>query len=623
MPEATPPAGATCDDGRLHPRFRLPSPLADILDKVDSAKDSFPSEMYATQLEQVLAKWTRALLASPADLTAIRECLRAALTASPLDAPARRQLRKEADFEIEHRAFAKAVPFEPGAFIQQLGKYLEVETGAKLLVAEFKLTEINLLSSSPLHASTQVRYDLVASGNGYHRQEKIGFWNIDWQLSAPGEWSITRWEFTEETFSRAAAPWFTDISQQALGGNPSYGDQLVPGTDHWRTILDAACGIDVYGNYGIAVGDIDNDGFDDLYVCQPSGLPNRLYRNKGNGTFEDVTETAGVGVIDSSPSALFADIDNDGRQDLIVVREAGPLLFRNQGHGTFKLKPDAFKFAHEPQGSFTAAALADYDRDGWLDIYFCLYSYYQGPNRYRYPLPYFDAENGPPNFFLKNKRDGTFQDVTNQSQLSQNNDRYSFASGWCDYNQDGWPDLFVANDFGKKNLYRNNGDGTFTDRAREAGVEDVGAGMSTCWLDYDNDGQMDLYVADMWTAAGQRITTQPDFKKDAAQNVRQLFRKHAMGNSVFRNNSDEKFNDATRAAGVRYGGWAWASDSWDFDHDCYPDLYIANGMISGPHRNDLSSFFWRQVVSRSPVDRKPSTAYEDGWGAINELIRSD
>jgi tetratricopeptide (TPR) repeat protein len=613
----------TCVDGRFHPHYRLPSPLEGILDKVDPARDAFPAEIYGAQIERVLATWTRGFLASSPDLSVIRNCCASSIMASPPGAATPKELRKETEFYIERRTFGPPVSFEREVFIHKLAEYLGFESGVKLLQAEFKLVEISRHSSTPAGASTRVRYDLVGAGQAYHRQEKIGFWNIDWQRSDAGDWAVTRWEFTEETLSRAAEPLFADISDRVLGGCSSYRQQLLPGTDHWRTVLDAASGIDVYGNYGITAGDIDNDAFDDLYVCEPSGLPNRLYRNTGKGTFEDVTERAGVGVIDSTPSALFADINNDGYQDLIVVREAGPLLFLNRGDGTFKVKPDAFHFSHQLQGSFTAAALADYDRDGWLDIYFCLYSYYQGPNRYRYPLPYFDAENGPPNFFLKNNRDGTFRDVTDSSGLNKRNNRYSFACGWCDYNQDGWPDLFVANDFGKKNLYRNNGDGTFTDVSPEVGVEDAGAGMSVCWFDYDNDGKMDVYIANMWTAAGQRITMQPDFKKNAPENARRLFRKHSMGNSLFRQSSEAKFEDATFAAGAGYGGWAWSSDSWDFDHDGYADLYIANGMISGLNRSDLSSFFWRQVVSRSPVEQKPSTSYEDGWGAINELIRAD
>ena len=113
---------------------------------------------------------------------------------------------------------------------------------------------------------------------------------------------------------------------------------------------------------------------------------------------------------------------------------------------------------------------------------------------------------------MRNNRDGTFRDVTAESGLNQNNTRYSFCCGWDDYNRDGWPDLYVVNDFGRKNLYRNNGDGTFTDVAQQAGVEDAGAGMSVCWFDYNNDGSRDLYVANMWTAAGERISMQPNFK---------------------------------------------------------------------------------------------------------------
>ena len=139
------------------------------------------------------------------------------------------------------------------------------------------------------------------------------------------------------------------------------------------------------------------------------GLPNRLYRNRGDGTFEDVTEAAGVGVLDGTACALFADFENKGVQDLLVVCGSGPLLFVNQGNGKFSLKRDAFQFARPPQGTFTHAAVADYDRDGRLDIYFCLYSYYLGLDQYHYPVPYFDARNGPPNFLLHNEGNATFR----------------------------------------------------------------------------------------------------------------------------------------------------------------------------------------------------------------------
>src|SRR5258708_464974 len=228
---------------------------------------------------------------------------------------------------------------------------------------------------------------------------------------------------------------------------------------------------------------------------------------------------------------------------------------------------------------------------------------------------------------MRNNRDGTFRDVTAESGLNQNNTRYSFCCGWSDYNRDGWPDLFVVNDFGRKNLYRNNGDGTFTDVAPQAGVEDVGAGMSVCWLDFDNDGAEDLYVADMWSAAGERISAQETFKKDSPGEVRALYRKHAMGNSIFRNtgfrNRGTAFEDTTNSAGVGMGRWSWSSDAFDFDHDGFPDLYIANGMVSGTLRPDLNSFFWRQVVANPPDQAKPSHDYEQGWSAINELIRAD
>jgi len=315
-------------------------------------------------------------------------------------------------------------------------------------------------------------------------------------------------------------------------------------------------------------------------------------------------------------------------QDLLVVCGSGPLLFLNQGNGKFSLKRDAFQFAQPPQGTFTHAAVADYDGDGRLDIYFCLYTYYMGLDQYHYPAPYFDARNGPPNFLFHNAGNATFVDRTQAAGLNVDNDRFSFACAWGDYNSDGFPDLYVANDFGRNNLYRNNGDGTFACVSAEAGVEDVGAGMSASWFDFDNDGKPDLYSAAMWAGAGLRVSQHERFHEKDPENIRALYRQHARGNSLYRNLGNGKFQNASSAAGVDMGRWAWCSDAWDFDHDGFSDLYIANGYISTPEASerasvDLSSFFWRQLVAKSPQNQTPSLKYERGWNAINELIRSD
>lgn len=597
------------------PHYRSPSPLQNILEKVDPAKDIFPSEVAAADLNRILLTWRKALMSPKPDWNVFANSFAARFKGCALT-PAQRAIRRhDAALQILDLTFNPALVLSGSDFLNALSTHFR---DAQFLWAEFKITAIDQAAGV---TKAHIRYDLVDTAAGYHRQQRVGWIDLTWTQSVAGTWKVTEWRLLNETCSRSLAPLFEEITKKTLGENASFREQLARGTDYWRTVLDGACGIDIYGNFGVAAGDIDNDGWDDLYVCQPSGLPNRLYHNRGDGTFEDVTDRAGVGVIDSSPSALFADVDNDGHQDLIVVRGTGPLLFLNQGDGTFRLKQDAFHFAQKARGTFTGAALADYDRDGWLDIYFCLYSYYQGPDRYKYPVPYDDAENGPPNFFFRNNRDGTFTDVTRQTHLDRNNNRFSFACGWCDYDGDGWPDLYVANDFGKKNLYHNNGDGTFTDVAQEAGVIDTGAGMSVCWLDYDNDGKQDLYVADMWTAAGLRLTHLNRFMPNAPENVRSLYQKHAMGNSLFHNKG--KFQNATAASGSGMGRWAWSSDAWDFDHDGFPDIYIANGMISGPNTAELSSFFWRQVVARSPLGNIPTDSYQQGWNAINELIRSD
>ncbi len=576
---------------------------------------------------------------SPQDMHVVENALASGFSASSLRPDESRLIRSAAALEIRRNKFTSLIPLRRDAFLEELRSAMS--SFSRLATAEFQVVSIDLAGfesargnvgdasaqRGPAGLRTRVRYELVGSGQDCYREHRVGYWDLEWKATSAGEFRLKNWRSLEETQSRASGPIFVDIAAQALGGNSSYSSQLLRGVDYWRTALDGACGIDIYGHNGVAVGDIDGDGFDDLYVCQPAGLPNRLYRNRGNGTFEDITEGSEVGILENTACALFADFDNDGRQDLIVVRTSGPLLFVNEGNGKFRQKPDAFRFANPPQGTFTGAAVADYDRDGWLDVYFCLYIYYQGTDQYRYPSPYFDAENGPPNFMMRNNRDGTFHDVTAQSGLDRNNTRYSFCCGWSDYNRDGWPDLYVVNDFGRKNLYHNNGDGTFTDVAPQAAVEDIGAGMSVCWFDYDNDGADDLYVADMWSAAGMRVSMQEVFQKGMPEDVRALYRKHARGNSLFRNNKDGTLQDTSASAGVEMGRWSWSSDAWDFDHDGFPDLYVANGMISGPTRpsqsEDLNSFFWRQVVANSPAEAKSALDYEHGWNALNELIRAD
>ena len=619
-------------DFHLHPHYQGTREIDEVLKYVRPGLDGFITEKYHDDVAAILSDWTADLLASPQNTNALRKALAEKFLATSPTPMLSEFTRPDSFLKVSHLKFSDNAALPSDTFLQEWRSSLGVF--GKLLTVEFQVTAVraepSLSPATTALLKTSVRYELVGTGTGFFREQRIGNWLLGWEMLADGL-RLRDWKIIDETRGRSLVPVFEDVAPQAFAGNASFAQQLRPGTDYWRTVLDGACGIDLYGHNGVSVGDIHGNGFDDLYICQPAGLPNRLYRNRGDGTFDDITANSGVGLLDNTACALFADVDNDGHQDLIVVRATGPLLFMNQGDGKFRQKPDAFQFANPPQGTFTGAAIADYDRDGWLDIYFCLYAYYQGTDQYRYPCPYFAAENGPPNFMMRNQRNATFRDVTRESGLHVNNSRFSFCCAWGDSNGNLWPDLYVANDFGRKNLYRNNGDGTFTDIAAEAGVEDVGAGMSVAWRDFDGDGKPDLYVADMWTAAGGRIAEQDVFQQNASAGTRALYRKHAMGNSLFRHSGADSFTDDTASSGTAIGRWAWSSDAWDFDHDGFPDIYVANGMVSGPGsdpgsdtgREDLNGFFWRQVVANSPDNSRPTRAYELGWNAINELLRSD
>jgi Tfp pilus assembly protein PilF/peroxiredoxin len=612
-------------DFRLTPHYPAKSPLDDVLSRVIPGTDEYVSEKYVFEIMRLLGAWSQSLKALPPSLGVMAKFLDAAIEANSLVPTREKTLRSVNGIEVLRRQFSSSVVAGRERFLEEIKSYLA--SMLRVETAEFEIVGIKEIADAPATLRVDIRYDFVGTRTDRGREERIGLWRTEWNQDESNAWRALRWEATEESLSRARQPVFIDITSQTFGQTDSYKNQLAHGVDYWRTVLDGACGIDVYGNNGLALGDFDGDGLDDMYVCQPPGLPNRLYRNRGDGTFEDVTERSGVGVLDGTACAVFADFENKGLQDLLVVCGSGPLLFLNQGNGRFSLKRDAFQFAQPPQGTFTHAAIADYDSDGRLDIYFCLYTYYLGLDQYHYPTPYFDARNGPPNFLFHNEGNASFLDRTEAAGLNVDNDRFSFACAWGDYNSDGFPDIYVSNDFGRNNLYRNNGDGKFTCVSTEAGVEDVGAGMSASWFDFDNDGKLDIHSAAMWSGAGIRVSQQDRFHEKEPEDIRALYHQHARGNALYRNEGNGKFQNVSTQAGVEMGRWAWCSDAWDFDHDGYSDLYIANGYITGTEnseraRADLASFFWRQLVAKSPPNQTPSLQYEQGWNAINELIRS-
>jgi Tfp pilus assembly protein PilF/peroxiredoxin len=602
-----------------HARLRPPASLASILEQVAPGHDDFPEERAAAEIGERLAELSRLLraggtpsleplLAPDFKGSRLRPLETATVTTGALEVT--RSSRMSEESVLDRAAFAG----ELEALTQGMDQ---------VRVAEFLVTRIE--SPAADKARTQVRFDLVGSGAAAYRTERVGHFVIDWRRDAGAGWRAAGWRALDEQQSRAAQTVFREVTEAALGANDSFRRQLSTALDPWLATLDAVFMMVSMGHHGVSAGDADGDGRDDLFVAQPAGLPDRLFRNKGDGTFEDVTEQAGLMVLDETSQALFADVDNDGDQDLIlVVTGSGLLLFRNDGKGHFSLDPDAFhlKLAGTPM----SIAMADYDRDGFLDIYLCNYSYFIGASEDKggSPNPYHDAQNGPPNLLLHNEGGKRFVDATAGSGLDQANDRFSFAAAWADYDEDGWPDLLVANDFGRKNLYHNEGlkDGkvTFRDMTAQAGVEDHGAGMSATWLDYDGDGRLDIYTGNMWSANGQRITHEPGFMPQAPAAIRELYRRHARGNSLFRNKGDGTFEDVTLGARAEMGRWAWSSDAVDFDRDGWPDLYVVNGMFTREPDEDLDAFFWRQVVARSPTTRVTGTPYEDAWRAINRLL---
>jgi enediyne biosynthesis protein E4 len=329
---------------------------------------------------------------------------------------------------------------------------------------------------------------------------------------------------------------------------------------------------------GLAVIDVDNDGWLDLFIVNGStleGFPpdrtptNHLYRNKGNGRFEDVTARAGVGASGWGQGACVGDYDNDGFDDLFVSYWGQNRLYRNRRDGTFEDVTRAAGLSNPRTRWGTGCAFLDSDRDGRLDIFVANYidldlatapTPESGLCRYKGV----QVACGPPglpggkNALYHNRGDGTFEDVSDKAGITAASGTYGLGVSTLDFNNDGWVDLYVANDSNPSALYRNNHDGTFTDIGIRAGCAfsqdgKPQAGMGVAIGDYDRNGTMDIFKTNF---AGDTST-------------------------LYANTGNGFCEDKTFAAGIGVNSrWlGWGDAFVDLDHDGWLDLFLTNGHV--------------------------------------------
>jgi hypothetical protein len=372
--------------------------------------------------------------------------------------------------------------------------------------------------------------------------------------------------------AKAAAPAnpianFTDVAEKAgLTIQEIFG-----GIDTKKYIIETT-------GTGVAIFDYDNDGWPDIFLVNGTrlGTPptgpaptNHLYRNNHDGTFSDVTAKAGLTATGWGQGVCVGDYDNDGWADLYITYYGKNRLYHNQG-GVFTEVAEKAGVAGSGKSWGTGCAFVDYDRDGRLDLIVANYVDFdlatapapgERPTCIWKGVPVMCGPRGLPgakNILYHNKGDGTFEDVTTKAHIDRTDGHYAFSVSTLDIDEDGWPDIFVACDSTPSILFHNNHDGTFTDVAVTAGAafnEDgrEQAGMGSTVADYNGDGHLDIFKT--------------NFSDDTS--------------TLYRNNGDGTFTDATSAAGLglytQYLGWG--TMFFDFDNDGWPDLILVNGHV--------------------------------------------
>ncbi|HUF63147.1 MAG TPA: VCBS repeat-containing protein [Verrucomicrobiales bacterium] len=561
-------------------------PLADAYSRIDPASDGWDTEAFTeAAVEQLgaLAEWLAGAEQAPPPLKLAPAFVTTAWYPEELTTDF-----EESGLRIRRSppgpAREAGLPEGPAGFSMAARAFRQAFAPDSLKV-KFKLYRVE-----PEERRVRTRIRVEAAGaardESHDKTQIVAEWDADWLREEYGLMlaAIDLLSFEESVYSGSSKTLFEDRTAAVFGATASYRDQLLHSADHWRARLSRDLGLDVVANHGLAMGDVNGDLLDDLYLCMEGGLPNRLYLRNPDGTLRDSSAESGADWLDYCASALIADFNNDGHRDLVVGQEWRLLFMENDGSGRFDL---AFGIGTAAQ-TFSLAA-ADYDGDGDLDLYACGYNASADTLRrgaMGEPMPYHDARNGGPNMLLRNDGNWEFTDVTRETGLEQNNDRYSFAAVWEDYDNDGDLDLYVANDYGRNNLYKQE-NGRFRDVASALGVEDMSSGMSVTWGDYNRDGWMDLYVSNMFSAAGNRITYQRQFKTGEEESVREVFQRHARGNTLFEAAGQGNFRDVSVERNVTMGRWAWASTFVDFNNDGWQDLVVANGFITAEDSGDL------------------------------------